>query len=294
MSWSPAMLILAASTAIPLLVAAASGPPQAEASGALKHQDAARYDGAPSFDGSLPPGTVAVARQPVRWSRRDPGWEVKGRTSDWPAAIERRFIARLQGIRGADLDLAAHHADLGVGGEWESCKGAYRAVLPGGVGVYVVHHGSGFAGRMELSVVLHRPATGEVSRGTGSCGLLWSQVVSEGPRAFWSDIDGDGSVELGFQLHHHNGTASDGGFIRWLRITDDLDLEEVHVSRLYDWVSVESRREEGFIRYRLLRDPDGTLRDEAWFETPSFGLGPVRVLDHSLGVPRGGERFSYR
>ena len=108
------------------------------------------------------------------------------------------------------------------------------------------------------------------------------------------DADGDGYVELGFQLRHHNGTASDGGFIRWLRITDDLDLEEVHVSRLYDWVSVESRREEGFIRYRLLRDPDGTLRDEAWFENPAFGLGPVRVLDHSPGVPRGGEWFSYR
>ena len=55
-----------------------------------------------------------------------------------------------------------------------------------------------------------------------------------------------------------------------------------------------SRREEGFIRDRLLRDPDGTLRDEAWFENPAFGLGPVRVLDHSLGVPPGGEWFSYR
>lgn len=294
MSCSPAMLILAASTAISLLVAAASGPPRAVASGARKLEDAFRYDGAPSFDGALPPGTVAVARQLVGWSRRDPGWEVMGRTSDWPAAVERRFIARLQGIRGADFDLATHHADLRVGGEWESCKGAYRAVIPGGVEVYVVHHLSGFMGRTKLSVVLHRPATGEMSPGTGSCGLYWSEVGSEGPKAFWADLDGDGSVEFGLQLHHHNGTVQDGDFVRWLRITDDLDLEEVHVSPLYNWVSVDSRREEGFIRYRLLRDPDGTLRDEAWFENPAFGVGPVRVLDLSPGVPRGGERFSYR
>ena len=82
MGRSPAMLLLAASTAIPLFVAGSSGPPQAEASGARKNEDAFRYDGAPSFDGSLPPGTVAVARQLVGWSRRDPGWEVNGRTSD--------------------------------------------------------------------------------------------------------------------------------------------------------------------------------------------------------------------
>ncbi|MGB1602100.1 MAG: hypothetical protein ACPIOQ_55750, partial [Promethearchaeia archaeon] len=35
------------------------------------------------------------------------------------------------------------------------------------------------------------------------------------------------SVEFGLQLRHHNGTVEDGGFVRWLRITDDLDLEEV-------------------------------------------------------------------
>lgn len=234
------------------------------------------YDDAPAFDGGLPAGTTDIARHGIHWAERKPGYLVAGRSSDWPAAIERSFIERACALtKDGERPMRATSSSEDGGLEWpEELKG-HRAVLPGGLELYAAKHAGPYAPGQVLQVLLREPSTGRMSERAGVFGLRWTHVGPDGPAARWADLDGDGAMEVGFRLHFHNGTADDGDFERWFRITDELELEQVHVSLLWDWVSVVSRRERGRIDYRLLRDRDGTLRDEGWFTNPAFGVGPV-------------------
>ena len=199
-----------------------------------------------------------------------------GKTTGWPQAVESRFLEAMHATaRQRELLEGAPYAGE-IEERWGKMRG-YRMTLPGGTEIYAVEHFGPWTGCLELSLVLRDGATGRVAERAHSMPQKWSSVGKDGPTAWWADLEGDGSLELGLERSYHNGTADNGKFVRWFRVTEELELELVHVSPLRDDVSVVSRGEQGVVRTRLLRSAEGELIHDQWFENPSYGVAPRAV-----------------
>ena len=223
--------LVSGSVCLPLVVAAVPGP--------IASQIAEPYirerDALPVFDGRLSPGAQEIAMTPVRWRKRARSQVEYGRTTAWPEEVERRLVDHVAALWRFDADMADID-EPGTGDNWPKSMRGCRTVLPGGVEVYAVEHLWVPTGYRGLTFVLRDGATGRVSPRPLSLVQKWSSVGDDGPTAWWADLEGDGSLELGLERSYHNGTVEDGRFVRWFHVTEDLKLELVHVSPLLDEV----------------------------------------------------------
>jgi len=257
---------------LPLVVAAAPALVGAQIAGPYIRE----RDALPAFDGRLQPGEQEIAMTPVRWRDRARVQSDHGLTTGWPAAVERQFVDHIAALWRSEA-LMEWLGEPGTGDDWSKSMRGCRTVLPGGLEVYAVEHPWVPTGCRGLTFVLRDGATGRVSSRPLSLVQKWSVVGGGGPTAWWADLEGDGSVAFGLERRYHNGTVEDGRFIRWFQATKELEFELVHVSPLLDEVRGVSRGEDGVVRTRLLRGPEGALIHDQWFENPAYGVPPRAV-----------------
>lgn len=249
--------------------------------GPWTHAPVHSYDARPPFDGRLPSAATPVATTPVRWARRWGEPEIRAPsdasrdspTTRWPRDVERRFLDHRESLPKL-LTRPRLEPDLLVGECWLDATEAFRTVLPGGHEVYAVVLPRPVFHTSELVLLVRDGATGHLSDELTVLGHHWSEAGFDGPPAWWSDLDGDGHVELGLRRTYRSGDADQGHYVRWFRVSPHLRLEQVHVAPLVDEARTASRGSLGVVRTRLLRDAEGRLVHEQWFENPAYAVAP--------------------
>ena len=166
---------------------------------------------------------------------------------------------------------------LAPGAPWPKGTRAFRTVLPGGLTLYALEHPAIPTGPSALSLVLHDPHTDRTSPAPLTLTRRWTHAGRTGPKAWTADLNGDGRPELAFLATFHNGTDMNATGRAWLTFDEDLNVRLDRYTAHEEPYTVDSHGGTGLVRVRLIRTPDGTLREDGWFENPAFQFTPRRV-----------------